>query len=120
MSKTVLIAESDGIISLDLQTLLRNKNYNPVLVKTGEELLEHYKANKPDLIIADLRLGKKSNKNILLEINNIDSTPIILISGSARSKVDNFVNLLSPCSYLAKPFDKADLVKLIEKYTGSL
>jgi DNA-binding NtrC family response regulator len=116
MSKTVLIAENDGIISLDLQTLFKDKFYKPVIFKTGEDLLEYYRFNKADLIIADLMLGRKSDENILLEINNIDHTPVILISGSAKSKLDKFTKNLSLCSYLVKPFDKSELIKLIDKY----
>lgn len=116
--RTVLIAENDGIILLDLKTMLKSNNYKPVIVKSTEELLDHYKSQKPDVIIADLFLNKSSSEDVLLEIDKIDSTPIILISGSPKSQLENISKKMSHCTFLSKPFDKSELLDLIRKSLG--
>ncbi len=119
MSKrTVLLAENDGIISLDLKSLLKSNNSKPVLAKSAENLVVLYKSFQPDLVIADLSPGKNSNEEALKEIRRIDSTPIILLSGSSKNVLERLAKSLSPCTYLSKPFDKAELLVIIEKYIG--
>ncbi len=118
--RTVLIAENDGIISLDIKSLLKRNNYKPVMVRSAKDLLEHYKSNKPDLIIADLFLGKESNEAVLKEINKVDNTPIIIISGSSKVLLEKIKKDLFPCDYLAKPFESEELLKLVKEMTGGL
>ena len=114
--RTILIAENDGIISLDLKTILRNNNYQPVIVKSHIELLDRCREKKPDLIIADLFFGKDSSEKTLIDINKNDSIPVILISGSSRSQLERVAKKMSPCDYLLKPFDKSELIDLISKF----
>jgi len=114
--RTVLIVENDGIISLDIKTLLKSNNYEPIIVRSAKDLLNRYRKEKPDLIIADLNLGKESTEDALKEINNIDSTPIIIVSGSPRSRLVELTGNLSHSVYLPKPFDKMELLDLIKKY----
>ncbi len=115
--KTVLIAENDGIISLDIKSLLKSNNYKSEIVRSSKGLLERYQKDKPDLIIADLFLGKTSNEEALRKINKIDSTPIIIISGSSKDLLENITKNLSPCKYITKPFEAEQLLKLIEEMT---
>ncbi len=117
MSKrTVLIAENDGIISLDIKSILKSINCKSVVARTGKELLEHYRKDNPSLIIADLFLNKVSNEEILMQIRSDNSTPIIIVSGSARPIIEKIAATLSNCSYLQKPFDKGELLELVKKY----
>ena len=118
--KTVLIAENDGIISLDIKSLLRSNNYKPVLVRSIKDLRERYKSSKPDLIISDLFLGKESNEGTLREINNIDGTPIIIVSGSSKTQLEKITKDLNPCAYVTKPFESEKLLFLIKEMTGEL
>ena len=118
--KTVLIAENDGIISLDIKSLLRSNNYKPVIVRSIKDLRERYKSSKPDLIISDLFLGKESNEGTLREINNIDGTPIIIVSGSSKTLLEKITKDLTPCAYVAKPFESEKLLLLIKEMTGEL
>ena len=117
MSKrTVLIAENDGIISLDIINILKSIHCKSVLARTEKELLEQYRKNTPALIIADLFLNKVSNEEVLKQIGNDNRTPIIIVSGSARSVVEKIAGSISNCTYLQKPFDKSELLALAKHY----
>ena len=76
--KTILIAEDEAIVSLDLKMLLRNHDFIVCsTVSTGEDLIIEYKLKNPDLIIADLKLkGKVSGFDALKEIRKINNTPV--------------------------------------------
>jgi len=118
LKRTVLIAENDGIISLDIKNILKSIDLKSVIAISEKELLERYKTENPDLIIADLFLSNISNEKILREISRNNGTPIIIITGSSKSKVEKIARTLPNCSYLQKPFDKAELLELVKRYTG--
>ncbi len=119
MSKiSILIAEDEAIVSLDLKMLLKNKGFIiSSNVSTGEDLINQYRLKKPDLIIADLLLkGKVSGLDAINEIRKIDSTPIIIISGSLKSKLKKIAVSISNCEALPKPFEQSDLLYLVDKF----
>jgi len=119
-NKSILIAEDEAIVSLDLKMLLKNKNFIVSSVSTGEDLINQYILKKPDLIIADLKLnGKVSGLDALNEIRKLDSTPIIIISASLKSKLGKIATSLQYCDTLPKPFEQSDLLFLINKFFNS-
>ena len=119
--KTILIAEDEAIVSLDLKMLLRHHNFIVAsTVSTGEELIAEYKLKNPDLIIADLKLnGKVSGVRALREIRKIDNTPVIIISGSYKSKLKKIADSIPNSEILEKPFEQDDLLYLANKFFKS-
>jgi DNA-binding response OmpR family regulator len=119
--KTILIAEDEAIVSLDLKMLLKHKNFIIAsIVSTGEDLIYNYKLKNPDLIIVDLKLqGKVSGLEAINEIRKIDSTPIIVLSGSLKSKLKKIAASISNCEILEKPFEQSDLLYLINNFFKS-
>ena len=118
LQKTIIIAEDEVIVSLDLKVLLKHNNFIvSSTVYTGEDLINQYKLKKPDLIIADLKLkGKVSGMEAITEIRKMDNTPIIIISGSLKSKVKKFADIIPNCEVLEKPFKQSELIYLVNKF----
>ena len=116
--KKILIAEDEAIVSLDLKMLLKNKGFIiSSNVSTGEDLISQYRLKKPDLIITDLLLkGKVSGLDAINEIRKLDNTPIIVISGSLKSKLTKIANTIPSCEVLPKPFEQSDLLYLVNKF----
>jgi two-component system, response regulator PdtaR len=117
-TKTILIAEDEKIVSLDLKMLLQNNNYIvSSSVSTGEDLILQNKLKRPDLIIADLGLkGKVSGIDAIKEIRKLDNTPIIIISGSLKSKLKKLAGTISNMEILTKPFEQSELLYLANKF----
>ncbi len=113
MSKNILVAEDERIISLDLKMFLQKNNFIVCsVVSTCEDLIDQYRSKNPDLIIIDFNLkGKISCKDAIIEIRKMDSTPIIIISGSSISKMIKFTATISHCKHLEKPFDQIELLE---------
>jgi CheY-like chemotaxis protein len=119
--KTILIAEDEAIVSLDLKMLLRNHDFIVAsTVSTGEDLIAEYKLKNPDLIIADLKLnGKVSGIDAIKEIRKMGNTPIIIISGSFKSKLKKIAYSIPNSEILEKPFEQSDLLYLANKLSKS-
>ena len=119
-NKTILIAEDETIVSLDLKMFLQHNNYRVIdTVSTGEDLISSYKSKRPNLIITDLILkGKISGIDAINEIRKIDSTPIIIISGYLKPKLRNLVSTIPHCQILEKPFEQTDVLYYADKFFG--
>ena len=117
-TKTILIAEDEKIVSLDLKMLLQHNNYIvSSSVSTGEDLIAQYKLMKPNLIIADLGLkGKISGIDAIMEIRKLENTPIIIISGSLKSKLKKLTGTMTNMEILPKPFEQSELLYLANKF----
>ncbi|HSD64668.1 MAG TPA: response regulator [Ignavibacteriaceae bacterium] len=113
--KTVLVAEDEGVIALDLSIFLNLNNFDVVQVRTGKNLLLKYQEHNPSLIISDLKLIRVnlSLQTALMEINKHYGIPVIIISGESESEIKKIASSFSNCTYLIKPFDNNELLRMI-------
>ncbi len=117
LNKSVLIAEYNGIISLDLKLLLKKFNILCEIVPTAAALVERARLLRPDLIITDYTLDDREQvREALREISKNYHIPIIIISSTLKPGVEAFAQTISSCSVLTEPFDIEELVPLIRKY----
>jgi DNA-binding NtrC family response regulator len=113
--KTILIAEDETIISLDLKNILRQNNFDIfAVVSTGDDLIEKCKTKKPDLIITDYNLkGTINGITAVSKISSDSNIPVIIISGSPESQLKELTNNKILFNYLLKPIDTIKLLYLI-------
>lgn len=82
-NKKVLLVEDDAFLSSLLKTRLTRENVEVQHAKDGQEALDALKSYKPDLILLDLILPKKSGFEVMEGIRQdpqLSSAPIIIIS----------------------------------------
>lgn len=117
MAKKVLIVDDDRNIGRILFSALQAKGYHPILAPNGQEAIEKFEVEQPDLVLLDLLLPKISGLEVCKRMKESEigkNTPIILMSAiykgykmqaEARKKygADDFIE---------KPFQ---ITKLIEK-----
>ena len=60
--------------------------------------------------------GQVSGMDAIKEIRKTTDVPIIMISGSPISSLENFVSTISNSEYLEKPFDQYQLIYLANKF----
>lgn len=83
MKKTVLVVEDDVFLSQLLRNRLSKEGINVIGARDGEEALKILRSEKPDLILLDLILPKKSGFEVLEEIQSdplLERAPTIIIS----------------------------------------
>jgi DNA-binding NarL/FixJ family response regulator len=87
--RTILIAESELIISLDIKIFLEKNNYLITgIVSTTDDLIKEYKLHPPDLVITHLHLkGSIMGEEAIKQICSLDTTPVIIISSSTIRKL---------------------------------
>ena len=110
---TILIVEDDKTIQNFLKVTLKTQNYNYIIAETGLSCLSLFYANRPDLVLLDLGLPDIEGIEVLKQIRQNSSIPIIVVS--ARSSETEKVMALDYGSddYVTKPFNAAELLARI-------
>ncbi len=112
--KVLLVEDEEKLASL-LKNAIGDNFHSFTLAKDGEEGLQKFIQIKPDIVITDIMMPKKTGLEMAEEIRKIDSAiPIIILS--AYSETDKFLNAIDVgvVKYLIKPFDPDELLDYID------
>lgn len=122
MSKKRVLVIDDDLMTLEfLETLLKKKGYEAICAIGADECMKKLKEVKPDIILLDIMMPKKSGWDVLeaLKLNaNTKNIPVIIITVKDDmkdiSRANKYENV---CAYIVKPFEHNDLIKKIEDVT---
>ncbi|WP_407272520.1 response regulator transcription factor [Radiobacillus sp. PE A8.2] len=112
--KRILIIEDDQEISMLLSLIMTKSQLESVAAYSGTEGLLQLQNNSFDLILLDLMLPGKSGEELIREIRDNSSIPIIVIS--AKSDMKNKVHVLQMGAddYITKPFHQEEVIARVE------
>jgi response regulator NasT len=118
MTRTLRIAVADDepdVREYFRRMLLRLGHEVVAAAANGRELVEMCREQKPDLIIADVRMPDLDGDDAIQEICSVRPTPFILIS--AYSKLAHMPELIGALgsAYLTKPIKREDLEEAIDQ-----
>lgn len=110
----ILIVEDD----LQIQTLIRDyvnaSGYIAITASDGEEALQKFESEKPNLALLDIIVPKIDGFEICRKIRNESNIPIIMLS-SKKEDTDKILALgLGADDYIEKPFSPRVLVAKIQ------
>ncbi|MFP4490997.1 MAG: response regulator [Spirochaetaceae bacterium] len=119
MSKTdvhIMIVEDEGVVALDIQRHLVKFGYEITGIHpTGEEAVEAFLQEEPDLILMDIRLqGKLDGFETAEIIKKHRLVPIVLLTAYADEKTLERAKDVQPFGYIIKPFEERELRTTIE------
>lgn len=118
----ILLVEDDRFLSFLLKNRLQKENFEVYLASDGEEALKILRAEKPDLILLDLILPKKSGFEVMEEIRSDpqlpQETPIIIISNLGQPEDISKGQELGAIEYFIKA--KTSIDELMEKIKSFL
>ncbi|WP_409304477.1 response regulator transcription factor [Peribacillus sp. SCS-155] len=108
--KKILIVEDEAAISMVLKAYLQREGFETIQVFDGAEALSIFGASRPDLVLLDVMLPGKDGWEILKEIRETDSCPVIMLTalGDVDHKLEGFKG--GADDYIAKPFIAEEVV----------
>lgn len=122
MAQQVAIVEDDVNIRNIVTAYLNKEGYQVAIAESGEEALEIWKAEQPDMWILDIMLPGMDGYELCKQIRQESEVPIIIISAKDE-ELDKILGLeLGGDDYLTKPFSPRELtarVKRLFKRTGA-
>jgi DNA-binding response OmpR family regulator len=111
MKKRVLIVEDDPHIRLGLCDALSGEGYEVLECGDGAQAMPMLRQNKPDLVLLDLMLPRKSGYDLCREIRAEKNRVPILILSAKGQEIDKVVGLeLGADDYVTKPFSVRELL----------
>ncbi|MDR0297051.1 MAG: response regulator YycF [Streptococcaceae bacterium] len=110
----LLIVDDEKPISNIIKFNAEREGYTIVTAFDGEEALEKFASEAPDLILLDIMLPKKDGIEVAREIRKTSEVPIIMVSAK-DSEIDKVVGLnIGADDYVTKPFSNAELLARIK------
>lgn len=115
MARTVVIAEDEAIVRLDLRELLEEEDYE-VIGETGrgDEAIELVRSLSPDLVILDIKMPGMDGLAAAQAINAERQSAILILSAFSQRDLVEKARDAGALAYLVKPFQKAELLPAIE------
>ncbi|CEM61007.1 response regulator [Treponema phagedenis] len=112
----ILIAESDTIIALDLQSMLQRLGYTVAAsVETAEDAISFAKQLNPDLILLDIGIqGKINGIEAAIKIQDSVKTPMIFLLSAADTPLLTKADDINYDGYLLKPIHPDSLAGTID------
>ena len=109
----ILIIEDDPVIQSELETLLRGNGYTAVSLKNFSKVDDIFKAEKPHLVLLDIKLPNESGFSICSQIRSDSNVPIIFVT-SCNTDMDELNSImLGGDAFIAKPYHTAILLAKI-------
>jgi DNA-binding response OmpR family regulator len=114
--KKVFLAD-DEIDILDILTLmLKTKGYEVMATTNPKTVFDIEEHNLPDIILLDIWMTGQDGRDICKQLKSNPATqniPVIFIS--ANSNIDEITSECNAQGYIAKPFEMAEMLSMIEK-----
>jgi two-component system, OmpR family, response regulator len=110
----ICIVEDDRVTRHMVADFLEQHNMRTVAVSGQQEMIRHFAASEPDLVILDLRLDDTDGLDLLREIRTRSDVPAIIMTCDRCDEIDRVVGLeLGADDYLTKPFSPRELLARI-------
>jgi DNA-binding response OmpR family regulator len=110
----ILIVEDDAGLRQALEINLRLEGYETVLAGDGDEAIELFHSARPELVLLDLMIPKKSGFEVLDHIRKQSKVPVVLLTarGAEPDKVRGLRG--GADDYVTKPFGLQELLARLD------
>ncbi len=116
---TIVIAEDEAIIRLDLRELLEEEGYQVVgEAGRGDQAVELARNLRPDLVILDVKMPGMDGIEVARQITAEGVCAVLMLTAFSQREVVEQARDAGAVAYLVKPFQKQDLVPAIELATA--
>jgi len=112
----ILVIDDEPILRDSLEVALKTSGYDVLTARTGEEGLERFQKENPDLVLLDHWLPGINGDEVLRRIKEEElEIPIIVMT--AQGSIEMAVNLMKmgAFDFLVKPFELDQVEDLIKK-----
>jgi len=116
---SIVIAEDEAIIRLDLRELLEEEGYQVVgEAGRGDQAVELARSLRPDLVILDVKMPGMDGIEAARQITSEGVCAVLMLTAFSQREVVEQARDAGAVAYLVKPFQKQDLVPAIELATA--
>ncbi|HLW64035.1 MAG TPA: ANTAR domain-containing protein [Gemmataceae bacterium] len=108
-SLRIAVAEDESVMQRYLQETLTNLGHQVSMAGTGKDLIDKCKAEKPELVITDIRLPDMNGLDATAAVYQDAPVPIVVISAFHDTDLVERAERDHVLAYLVKPIKQQDL-----------
>lgn len=121
--KKILLVDDDPDFVEGARIVLEKSDFEVVTASSGKECLERIKEERPDLIILDIMMPKKSGFEVCKELKSdieYNRIPVVMLTALKQKLSQTSYSIaegleLEAEDYLEKPIEPKELVSRIKK-----
>ena len=121
MSKKLLLADDSATIQRVIEMTFAGEDMQVLTVGDGEEAMARISSEKPDIVLADIGMPKRSGYEVSAFVKNnaeLSKTPVLLLAG-AFEPVDDAKAKEAKCDgVLVKPFEPQQVIARVRELIG--
>ena len=112
---SVVVAEDEAIIRLDLVETLTEEGYAVVGdAGDGDEALALIEQLRPDVAVLDIKMPGRTGLEVAHEVAALGSTAVVILTAFSQRELIEDASAAGALAYLVKPFQRSELVPAIE------
>jgi DNA-binding response OmpR family regulator len=112
----VLVVDDDAEIIDTVQFALKQKGYEVLIARDGNQGLAMAEKDQPDLVILDMMMPKRSGFLVLEKLKTLgNEVKVIMITANEGSRHKAYAEMLGVHEYLRKPFAMDKLLECVER-----
>ena len=114
--KKIMVIDDEPAVHRLLQIILEVEGYRITGLGSNESTRDSVTAGKPDLVILDIMMPELNGFDVLRMLKSDEETrdiPVVVLTACNRRQEREKALRLGAASYLTKPFQPAELVKVI-------
>lgn len=113
MAKILIVDDEVSIVNIISYSLMK-EGYDYITANDGEEGLELFKKENPDLVLLDIMMPKMDGYAVCKKIRETSNVPIIMLTARA-DEVDKVLGLeMGADDYVTKPFSNRELMARVK------
>lgn len=118
--KRVLLVDDDEEIVESMKIALESRGFQVLVARDGNQGLALAETERPDLLITDMMMPKRSGFLVLEKLRTSDDPSrsvmkIIMITGNEGNRHKSYAETLGVDDYIRKPFAMERLIESVEK-----
>ncbi len=115
----ILVAEDNSTNQAILKQLLETAGHTVILAGDGEEALDLFEIQRPDIAILDFNMPERSGVEVTTAIRTMEPTgtrlPIMILSASVTPETHERVRIAGADEFVGKPFDASTLLQVVDR-----
>jgi DNA-binding response OmpR family regulator len=121
MSRKILVADDEPNIVISLEYLMKREGYTVLVARDGQEALDAIIRDRPDLVLLDVMMPKKSGFEVCQAVranDQLQATKILMLTAKGRDTDLAKGLALGADAYMTKPFSTRELVQKVAEMLG--
>src|SRR5213595_3873129 len=116
----ILVADDDAAVRLLCRTVLTTEGFEVLEATDGLTCIAEARAHQPDLVLLDWMMPGVDGVDTLRAIKGASATreiPVVMLTALDSTAQINLATQSGADGYVTKPFEVADLLSLVRRFT---